>query len=73
LVAVSRALASQGPDALLNDPLADPLVRAVGLDPFIRVIDGELTVEDDPHGFEFPDNELTAAFPDMSYVAATLK
>ena len=48
MVAVSRALASQGPDALLNDPLADPLVRAVGLDPFIRVIDGELTIDDDP-------------------------
>jgi len=25
------------------------------------------------NGFEFPDNELTAAFRDMSYVAATLK
>jgi methyltransferase (TIGR00027 family) len=48
MVAVSRALASQGPDALLNDPLADPLVRAVGLDPFIRMIEGEITVEDDP-------------------------
>jgi len=48
MVAVSRALASQGPNALLNDPLADPLVRAVGLDPFIRVIDGEITVDDDP-------------------------
>jgi methyltransferase (TIGR00027 family) len=48
MVAVSRALASQGPDALLHDPLADPLVRAVGLDPFIRMIDGEITVEDDP-------------------------
>jgi len=48
MVAVSRALASQGPDALLKDPLADPLVRAVGLEPFIRVIDGEITVEDDP-------------------------
>ncbi len=48
MVAVSRALASQGPEALLNDPLADPLVRAVGLDPFIRMIDGEITVEDDP-------------------------
>ena len=48
MVAVSRALASQGPDALLNDALADPLVRAVGVDPFIRVIDGELTVDDDP-------------------------
>ncbi len=48
MVAVSRALASQGPDALLNDPLADPLVRAVGLDPFIQMIDGQITVEDDP-------------------------
>jgi methyltransferase (TIGR00027 family) len=48
MVAVSRALASQGPDALLDDPLADPLVRAVGLDPFIRMIDGELPVDDDP-------------------------
>jgi methyltransferase (TIGR00027 family) len=48
MVAVSRALASQGPEALLDDPLADPLVRAVGLDPFIRMIDGEVTIEDDP-------------------------
>jgi len=48
MVAASRALASQGPDALLDDPLADPLVRAVGLDPFIRIIDGELDFEDDP-------------------------
>ena len=48
MVAASRALASQGPDALLNDPLADPLVRAVGLDPFVRLIDGEITVDDDP-------------------------
>jgi methyltransferase (TIGR00027 family) len=48
MVAVSRALASQGPEALLNDPLADPLVRAVGLDPFIRMIDGEIAIEDDP-------------------------
>ena len=48
MVAVSRALASQGPDALLNDPLADPLVRAVGLDPFVQMIDGQITIEDDP-------------------------
>ncbi|MDT5349139.1 MAG: hypothetical protein QOH91_2426 [Mycobacterium sp.] len=48
MVAVSRALASQGPDALLDDPLADPLVRAVGLAPFVRMIDGEVTAEDDP-------------------------
>ena len=48
MVAASRALASQGPDALLDDPLADPLVRAVGLDPFVRIIDGEIDFEDDP-------------------------
>ncbi|OBG75161.1 MULTISPECIES: class I SAM-dependent methyltransferase [unclassified Mycobacterium] len=48
MVAASRALASQGPDALLDDPWADPLVRAVGLDPFIRIIDGDLDFDDDP-------------------------
>lgn len=48
MVAASRALASQGPDALLDDPFADPLVRAVGLAPFIRILDGEISFEDDP-------------------------
>jgi methyltransferase (TIGR00027 family) len=47
MVAASRALASQGPDPLLNDPFADPLVRAVGLPPFIRLIDGEVSLDDD--------------------------
>ena len=47
MVAASRAVASQGPDALLNDPWADPLVRAVGLDIFVRIIDGEVNFEDD--------------------------
>ena len=31
-VAVGRALASRGPDALIDDPFAEPLVRAVGVD-----------------------------------------
>src|SRR5246500_1562116 len=48
MVAASRAMASQGPGALLDDPLADPLVRAVGLDPFVRIIDGEFNFDDDP-------------------------
>ena len=48
MVAASRAVASQGPDALLDDPLADPLVRAVGLDPFVRIVDGEIDFDDDP-------------------------
>ena len=48
MVAAARAMASQGPNPLLDDPLADPLVRAVGLDPFVRIIDGELDFDDDP-------------------------
>jgi methyltransferase (TIGR00027 family) len=45
-VAASRATASQGPDALLDDPWADPLVRAVGVDTFVKLVDGELTGPD---------------------------
>lgn len=41
-VAASRALASQGPHPLINDPYAEPLVRAVGIDAFIRLISGEV-------------------------------
>src|ERR1700683_5700451 len=47
-VAASRAMASQPPDALLNDPWADPLVRAVGIDTFVKLIDGETGHTDDP-------------------------
>ena len=47
-VAASRAMASQHPDALLDDPWADPLVRAVGIDTFVKLIDGEIGQTDDP-------------------------
>jgi methyltransferase (TIGR00027 family) len=47
MVAASRAVASQGPDPLLDDPWADPLVRAVGLDIFVRIIDGKIDFEED--------------------------
>ncbi|MHA3023529.1 class I SAM-dependent methyltransferase [Mycobacterium sp. BMJ-28] len=47
-VAAARAIASQGPDPLLSDPLAEPLVRAVGLAPFVKLIDDELPLPDDP-------------------------
>jgi methyltransferase (TIGR00027 family) len=48
-VAASRAMASQGPNPLLDDPWADPLVRAVGIDTFIKLIDGEIgPSNDDP-------------------------
>lgn len=47
-VAASRAVASQGPDALLDDPFAEPLVRAVGLDAFVKIVDGQAFLDDDP-------------------------
>jgi methyltransferase (TIGR00027 family) len=47
-VAMQRAMASRGPDPLLDDPWADPLVRAVGEDTFIKLLDGEHGNNDDP-------------------------
>ena len=47
-VAMQRAMASRGPDPLLDDPWADPLVRAVGADTFIKLLDGEHGNNDDP-------------------------
>jgi methyltransferase (TIGR00027 family) len=41
-VAVGRALGSRGPNALINDPFAEPLVRAVGVDFFTHIASGEL-------------------------------
>lgn len=45
-VAVGRALASRGAGALINDPFAEPLVRAVGVDFFTRLVSGELDPEE---------------------------
>jgi methyltransferase (TIGR00027 family) len=50
MVAAARALASREPDALIDDPYAAPLVRAVGVDFFTRLVDGEIplsTIEGD--------------------------
>src|ERR1700682_5281815 len=47
-VAASRALASKQPNPLINDPFADALVKAVGLDYCNRMADGELEFTDDP-------------------------
>ncbi|HSS26291.1 MAG TPA: class I SAM-dependent methyltransferase, partial [Mycobacterium sp.] len=41
-VAAGRALATKDPRGLINDPFAEPLVRAVGLDFFTKMMDGEL-------------------------------
>ncbi len=41
-VATGRALASRDPRGLINDPFAEPLVRAVGIDFFTKILTGEL-------------------------------
>jgi methyltransferase (TIGR00027 family) len=41
-VAVGRALASRAANPLIDDPFAEPLVRAVGVDFFTRLASGEL-------------------------------
>ena len=42
LVALARALASREPVGLVDDPFAEALVRAVGIEAFTRVLDGEV-------------------------------
>jgi len=44
-VAVGRAMASRDPRGLINDPFAEPLVRAVGVDFFTKMMDGELDID----------------------------
>ncbi|MCB0942978.1 MAG: class I SAM-dependent methyltransferase [Mycobacterium sp.] len=51
MVAVGRAMATKDPRRLINDPFAEPLVRAVGIDFFVAMLDGTLD---------------TSAFPDDS-------
>ena len=48
LVAAARALASTSEDAVIDDPFAAPLVRAVGLDFFTNLLDGKLDLSQIP-------------------------
>lgn len=47
MVAAQRALASDPEYALIDDPFAAPLVRAVGIDVYTRLVNGQIPVEDD--------------------------
>jgi O-methyltransferase involved in polyketide biosynthesis len=42
MVAAARAVATRGANPLIDDPFAEPLVRAVGIDFFTRLAGGEL-------------------------------
>jgi methyltransferase (TIGR00027 family) len=47
MVAANRALANER--GLIDDPYAAPLVRAVGMEFFTRLVDGDVPVDDEDH------------------------
>src|ERR1700730_13750133 len=51
MVAAARAMASRAPAPLIDDPFAEQLVRAVGLEFFAKLLDGEVSMmeSDDPN------------------------
>lgn len=49
MVAAARAMASATDDPLIDDPWAAPLVRAVGLDFFTKMLDGDLDLSQLPN------------------------
>lgn len=49
MVAAQRALSNR--EGLIDDPFAEPLVRAVGLDFFVRALDGEIEFEETDPAF----------------------
>ncbi len=44
MVAAGRAMATKDPRGLINDPFAEPLVRAVGVDFFTKMMNGDLDI-----------------------------
>ncbi len=48
MVAAARAVASAEPNPIIHDPFAAPLVRAVGLNFFVRLVDGDV-IASRPH------------------------
>jgi methyltransferase (TIGR00027 family) len=45
MLAAQRALAASGPNPLIDDPFAAPLVRAVGIDAYTRLVDGDIPID----------------------------
>src|SRR6202000_71973 len=50
-VAARRAMASKGPHPLIDDPFAEPLVNAVGVEAFIKMMNGDIELTDDDPAF----------------------
>ena len=53
MVAAARAMVTRIDGALISDPYAEPLVRAVGVDVFTKLASGEL----DPSAFDVDDDQ----------------
>jgi methyltransferase (TIGR00027 family) len=51
MVAAGRAMATKDPRHLIDDPFAEPLVRAVGIEFFVKIMDGSIDSS------QFGDNE----------------
>jgi methyltransferase (TIGR00027 family) len=51
-VAAARALASRGPNPLIDDPFAEPLVKAVNSEVFTKMLSGELDLEQADPAFD---------------------
>jgi methyltransferase (TIGR00027 family) len=45
-VAAARAVASQAPNPLIDDPFAAPLVKAVGAEVFTKMVNGEIDLDE---------------------------
>jgi methyltransferase (TIGR00027 family) len=54
MVAAARAAATKRPQPVITDEFAEPLVRAVGLDVFTKLAEGELDSDDIEKGVGFP-------------------
>jgi len=72
LVAAARALASRQDDPLIDDPFADTLVRAVGIEPFTRALDGQSPLADqDAAGLLIDVIAVRTKFFDDFFIEAT--
>lgn len=54
MVAAARAAATKRPRPVIDDPFAEPLVRAVGIDVFTRIAAGEMDAIEAEGGVGFP-------------------
>ena len=59
VAALQRAIASRGPNPSIDDPYAELLVRAVGADPVLRLLDGESNVD----GPAFDEKQIAEQWP----------